>query len=191
MTQGIGNGIQSLSPQVNSYNLKQSRSQCHVSPVCSQISLWPPDNSCTGTLEPQQAGGKPLALISGTSRRMRKPRNSSGKYGMLLKSVRGNVSVKKLRENGLQQLFILYGAGNICGLEATWNKVFTTHTNYQTIQILCPMNSEQNPQRAQTNTLWCHLCNYTQPSAALTQLKPAERCVSPSQKQAVRHFQIC
>lgn len=72
-----------------------------------------------GTLEPQQAGGKPLALISGTSRRMRKPRNSSGKYGMLLKSVRGNVSVKKLRENGLQQLFILYGAGNICGLEAT------------------------------------------------------------------------
>lgn len=48
MTQGVGNGIQSLSPQVNSYNLKQSRSQCHVSPVCSQISLWPPDNSCTG-----------------------------------------------------------------------------------------------------------------------------------------------
>lgn len=94
MTQAVGNGIQSLSPpgQLLSSAPGQESMPC-------QPWLLPTAKSLHGlqtipakeTLEPQQAGEKPLALISGTSKRMGKPRCCLGKYVVLLKYIRGRI----------------------------------------------------------------------------------------------------
>lgn len=84
-------GSRAFDPRVNSYNLKQTERARELMPC--QPRLLPAAKPVCGlqtipaqeTLQPQQAGEKPLALIAGTSKRTGKPRNRLGKYVVLLK----------------------------------------------------------------------------------------------------------